>query len=74
MDLLWLLFFVVFLTFIVATAVTGLKSFRRQFSGRGGRLYADVAADLYGETERRGKIILALAQARADRLAKLERR
>ncbi len=59
---------------IVGAAALALRVVERDFSGWRGRCYADICHDLYRQTERRGRIFVALASSQAGRVGKLERR
>lgn len=59
---------------LAAAMTLALRRIERDFSGARGRPYAELCADLYRETERRGELIAHFVAGREERLAKLERR
>lgn len=46
----------------------------RQYRGQFGRSYGLIVSDLYLETERRAALLAAMAEAREQRIERLERR
>lgn len=69
-----LLLFAAFLVFIVAATVRVFRSLHREFLGRQGRAYTNVVADLYRQTERRGRLIEDWARSRETRIVRVEKR
>jgi len=72
-DVLSLVFFVLFMAALIVCALVGGRALRRQYTVGGGRSYADTVAELHGETERRGALLTEWAEARAQRIERLER-
>jgi hypothetical protein len=50
------------------------SALKKQYGVGSGRAYADTVAELHGETERRGALLIVWAEARAQRIERLERR
>ncbi len=59
---------------LIAALVTIPRLIARQYCGLLGRSYGLVVGELYSETERRAVLIGAMAEAREQRIERLERR
>jgi flagellar basal body-associated protein FliL len=66
--------YVLWVATAVALGVCAFRQQRRTFRGRSGRPYAEIIADYYRETERRGDLLSAWATQRALRIDRQERR